>query len=95
LFGNLTPEVQKEYGLSAGATGIIVIKIDYSSNWLRKGLLKGDLITAVNQQPIKNVKDFELAYNNAVKEKRKNMLLLVKRQDATLFIPVPLDENEK
>ncbi|MCC2646752.1 MAG: Periplasmic serine protease [Rickettsiaceae bacterium] len=95
LFGNITPEVQKEYGLGQGAVGIIVIKEDYSSSWMRKGLLKGDLITAVNQQPIKNVKEFEAAYNNAVKEKRKHMLLLVKRQDATLFIPVPLDETKE
>jgi serine protease Do len=94
LFGNITPEVQKEYGLSQGATGIIVIKIDYHSSWLRKGLLKGDLIAAVNQQPIKNVKEFDAAYNNAIKEKRKNILLLVKRQDNTLFIPVPLDDSE-
>jgi serine protease Do len=94
LFGNITPEVQNEYGLNAGVTGIIVIKIDYASSWVRKGLLKGDLITAVNQQPIKNIKDFEAAYNHAVKEKRKNILLLVKRQDATLFVPVPIEEEK-
>ncbi len=94
LFGNITPEVRQEYGLSAGAVGIIVIKVEHTSSWMRKGLLKGDLVSAVNQQPIKNIKEFEAAYNLAVKEKRKHMLLLVRRQDTTLFVPVPLLEEK-
>lgn len=93
LLGNITPEIRQRYSLSPNVSGIIILKIDYSSNWIKKGLQKEDIIVSINQQPIKNVTDFEMLYNQAKKDKKKHILLSLKRYNNNLFIAVPIDDE--
>lgn len=92
---NLSNELRKKYGVSDDAKGVVITNIAPYSQWASKGLLHGDLITSVNQQDISSVKELEEIYDKAVKDGKKNVLLLVKRQNATLFIAAPLVKDKK
>jgi serine protease Do len=76
----LTPEERKELG--GGATGLVVEKVGGPA--ARAGIRPGDLITAVNGAPVKTVDDLKRLVANA----KNAVALLVRRGDATIFVPI-------
>ncbi|MHB8173160.1 MAG: DegQ family serine endoprotease [Nitrospirota bacterium] len=83
---NLTPDLISKLGLSAGATGVAVISVKPGSAAEESGLQRGDVITEIDRNTVRNIKD----YNNQVRKLKKNaaVLLLINRQGATLWLPV-------
>lgn len=55
---NITPALQKQLKLSSGFKGVVVSKVDKQSKAAKQGLARGDLITEVNREPIKNRDNF-------------------------------------
>jgi serine protease Do len=55
---NLTPEIARQLGLSESVEGIVVTDISRSSEAYRQGLQQGDVITAVNREPVSTVSEF-------------------------------------
>ncbi|HET6528515.1 MAG TPA: Do family serine endopeptidase [Balneolaceae bacterium] len=55
---NLTPEIARQLGLSEGVEGIVVTDISRTSEAYRQGLKRGDVITAVNREPVSTVSEF-------------------------------------
>lgn len=89
VFSNLSPELADKFGLKNSLQAVIVSSInDNDQHW--KGLARGDLIMAINQQSIATLDDFKQVYNEALSTKRKNMVMLVKRHNVTLFVALPL-----
>jgi len=102
LTGNLSPETLSELGFTVedltdelagrygyeGQDGVIVSKVESGSQAEQKGIAPGSLIKEVNQQKIRNTKEF----NEAIKKARKEggALLLVKRGRFTFFVPLKL-----
>lgn len=83
---NLTPELVKQFGLNREDRGVLVTWIDPGSPVEEAGLQRGDLIMEVNRRSVQNMDE----YDEAVSMVRKNasVLLLVKRQGRTLFLPI-------
>jgi serine protease Do len=76
----LTPEEKKQLG--RGAQGLVVEGA--SGPAAKAGIRRGDLITAVNGQPVKSVEELR-----ALVEKSKDAVaLLIRRGDATVFVPI-------
>jgi serine protease Do len=48
------------------------------------GLQQGDVISAINQRPVRTVSDYERAISEA--GKNKSLLFLVKRGEGSLFL---------
>lgn len=60
----LTTETREQFDLGK-ASGVVVIGVDQNSLAARKGLRPGDLITDINHQPVKSVREFREAVKAA------------------------------
>jgi serine protease Do len=58
---------------------------------MRAGIQAGDIIMAINNIPIKDIKDFE---KQITLNKGKTVALLVKRGDQNLFFPLKLEKSQ-
>ncbi len=88
---NLTNELAEQLGYE-GETGVLVGRVESGSDAERAGITPGTLIKEVNREKVANVTEF----SNAIKDARKEgkALLLVKREDYTFFVLLPLNEEE-
>ncbi|MBN1805580.1 MAG: Do family serine endopeptidase [Sedimentisphaerales bacterium] len=87
---DLTEELAGRYGYE-GESGVIVSDVEEGSQAQEKGIATGALIKEVNQQKIRNTKEFNDAINQAKKE--GTALLFVKRGRYTFFVPLKLSEK--
>ncbi|HRU24145.1 MAG TPA: PDZ domain-containing protein, partial [Candidatus Latescibacteria bacterium] len=69
-------------------TGVLVTAVDPNSPAASRGLRQGDIIQEVNLQPVANVQEFERKI--AAVKAGDSVLLLVKRDNSTLFIGVTI-----
>ena len=82
---DLTPKVAQEMGIN-DKSGVLIAAVRPGSTAEEAGLRKRDVILEVNRQSVKDVD----AYQRVVKSagKGKTVLLLVKRDESTIFVPV-------
>jgi S1-C subfamily serine protease len=79
------------FGLSVAALdegGVEVVAVDPAAPAARAGVQPGDLILAVNQQEIPDLAAFARAVKRA--EQARNVVLLVQREQMTLYIAFPI-----
>jgi len=80
---NLTDELAERYGY-VGQQGVMVISVEPGSQADRASIVPGMLIKEVNQQQIKNTKDFNDAIEQA--KNKGTALLLVKHDVYSLYV---------
>jgi serine protease Do len=78
----LTPEEKKQLG--SGAQGVVVEQA--AGPAAKAGIRRGDLVTAVNGQAVKSVEELRAVIAKA----KDNVALLIKRGEATVFVPIDL-----
>jgi S1-C subfamily serine protease len=81
----LTPDLAKQLGLQAGATGVVVAEVDPAGPAAEAGIQPGDLILEVNRQPVRSPGDIKAALQ---KSGSGPVLMLVAREGRTLFLAV-------
>jgi serine protease Do len=92
VFANLSDAAIQKYQIDSRLKGAVVTHVAKSSIW--KSYIKpGDVIVNVNQQEVSNVKDLEKAYN-ASKNKQKNIVFMIKRRNASVFLALPIDSSD-
>ena len=79
----LTAEERKEAGI---AGGVVVENVNANSAAARAGIEPGDIIVALNSTPIASAEQLQ----SALKKSGKHAALLVRREDARIFVPVDL-----
>ncbi len=79
----LTPEIAQNLGVPE-LKGVVVTAVESGSSAEDAGLRRGDIILEVNRQAIEDVDDYRKALRAS--EKGKNVLLLVRRGDNTIFL---------
>ena len=83
----LTPTVAAEYGLGR-SQGLLIHQVVPGGAAAEAGLQPGDIIVEVEQEPVTDVDAFrERLHRHA---DQKTLLLLVDREDNTIFITMPL-----
>jgi len=87
-FSNLTEDLKSKFSIKENLECIVVTHIPKDQK--NYGLHVGDLVVAVNQEPIKNVEQFVKIYESTKAAKKQNIVLLVKRQNINIFIALPL-----
>ncbi|MBI3581942.1 MAG: Do family serine endopeptidase [Nitrospinae bacterium] len=85
VVSNLSPEVEKTYGIPKGSTGVVVTDVDPRGIAMQSGIQRGDLIEEVNRAAVANAGDFDKAVSKA---KNESLLLTVRRGNSSTFIVV-------
>jgi serine protease Do len=79
----LTSDTAQRYGLDADDQGLLVTRVDPTSNAATAGIRQGDLIQEVNRQPVKTFADF----GNALRQSgSRPALVLLKRRNNVIFL---------
>jgi serine protease Do len=81
----ITPEAARRLGMNS-TKGVIVVEVQPGSAADQVGVEPADVIREVNQRPVNNVKDFQLALRQGRRSDR--ILLLVQRGDNAVFFAV-------
>ena len=91
---NLTPDLAQRFGYEEDE-GVIITNVARNSVAAREGIRRGQLITAVNRKPVKNVNDFNSHVKNL--ETGDIILLRLKAGDSSFFraLRIPKDKEEK
>jgi serine protease Do len=76
------------YEKNAGFYGVIVSEIDKNSSW--RGLMVGDIVLSVGQNPVKSLTEFEKFYLENKSSGKKNLVLQIKRRNMHLFLALPI-----
>jgi serine protease Do len=79
----LTPELAESLGLDR-ADGLVVGSVAPGSPAEEAGIRRGDVITEVNRQPVRNLAEYKREISRT--EAGKSILLLVKRNQGSLFL---------
>jgi Do/DeqQ family serine protease len=79
----LTGEMASRYGLDADDQGLLVTKVDPSSNAANAGIREGDLIQEVNRQQVRTFAQF----NSAIQQSgSRPALILLKRRNNVIYL---------
>ena len=73
--------IQEQYG-------VVIVDLDQTSSAVLAGLQIGDVITQVNHRKIKSAEEFKKIISQ---NKSDNILLLVKRRDASMFVSMRVE----
>ncbi len=79
----LTPEIAENLGVS-DTKGVVVSSVESGSAADDAGIRRGDVILEVNRQAVEDLDEYKAALKKV--EKGKNLLLLVRRGDNTIFL---------
>ncbi len=83
--GELSADTRKAFEIGPDVQqGVVVTRVQPGSPAARAGLRAGDVLLELNRVPVGNVREFEAAYGKA----KDNLLLLVHRAGATVFVVV-------
>ena len=82
----LTPEIARSLKVAPQTRGVAVSSVSQASAAFEAGLQEGDVVTAVNRQPVSTVGEFDRAV--AATPKGSPVLLLVNRGGTTTFIAI-------
>lgn len=91
-FGLVAQDVTRDVIMSRGwpeeTSGALVSDVE-TAGWAQVGgVQEGDLILAVNGQPVSGVEDLEAAFGRAEEEQPAEVVFFVLRDPDTLFVPV-------
>lgn len=86
VVSELTADQRRELGLSGG-----LLVEDAQGNAAKAGIRRGDVLLAVNNQDIKSVEQLNQVI--AQFEKARSVALLIRRGDASLYVPLRLNGN--
>jgi serine protease Do len=86
----ITAQTRAQFGLPKSAEGLLVLELQRSGDAAKNGMLPGDIIREVNQQPVTSVEAFKKALQDAKRAGKKFALLRVQRRDGGQFITVPV-----
>ncbi len=81
----LTPQIARQLELSADATGLVVTDIDPNGAAANAGIARGDVVSAINRQPVASIEDVQNALD---KSGDKPVLLLISRKGQTVYVTV-------
>lgn len=91
----ITPQIRSRLRLDGKVTGLIVLDVTYGSEAAHKGIKRGDVITAANNQEVKTVSELKKIFDSAKKAGRNYVLIKISRSGGEAFIPLPVKEKDK
>jgi len=88
---DITPDAVQQYKLSSNQTGVVVTNVAPNGIAAQFGMQAGDVITEVDHQPVKSMKDF-----SSIMQKIKpgeTVLFYLERGQGSFFVAFPMPEK--
>jgi len=89
----LTDEMREALGADASVEGLVVEEVDPDSDAAAKGLMPGDIITEVGQEPVGGLDALETTIAEAQEAGQKSLLLLIRRAGSPRFVAISIEEE--
>ncbi|HSZ74062.1 MAG TPA: DegQ family serine endoprotease [Rhizomicrobium sp.] len=86
----LTAETRHAYNVGRDVDGVVITKVDPNSDAADKGLLPGDVLMSIGNQPVHTPQDVQSRVANAHAQGRKSVLLLVGTTNGPRFVAVDI-----
>ncbi|HSZ11335.1 MAG TPA: PDZ domain-containing protein, partial [Rhizomicrobium sp.] len=86
----LTEETRHAYNVGHDINGVVITKVDPNSDAADKGLLPGDVLMSIGNQPVHTPQDVQSRVANAHAQGRKSVLLLVGTTNGPRFVAVDI-----
>jgi len=93
-FGSMTVDMRRELHLGRDITGVVITSVDDGSAADALGLTRGDVVLAINQQPVGTPQEAAQKLKEAASSPRKSALLLLNRHGVTQYVGLDLGKNE-
>src|SRR5438552_16865999 len=87
----LTPDLRKQFSLSDGAKGAVIIEVPQNSPAANQGLRAGDLLVAVGRSAVANPEDVPQLIAGARTNAHRNVLVRVEREGSSRFVALPVE----
>ncbi len=91
----ITPDLKDKYQLGANQKGVVVTEVSPNGAAAARGLKPGDVIVEVQQEPVGTPADVQSRVEDVRKQNRKQVLMLIQRQDNLQWVPLPLSSDSK
>jgi serine protease Do len=91
----ITPDLKDKYQLGASQKGVVVTEVSPNGSAAARGLKPGDVIVEVQQEPVGTPADVQSRVDDVRKQNRKQVLILIQRQDNLQWVPLPLGSDSK
>lgn len=89
---SLTANLRAEFEIAEDVTGIVITEVDEDSKAAERDLQAGDVIVEAAQVEVKTPAEFLAKIEEAKKEGRKSIFLLVDRKGDMRFVALPIEE---
>ncbi len=90
----LSDDIRDEYGIEDRIKGVLILDTDTNSEAAKEGIVPGDVISEVNQQPVSDSADIRKAIKTAKAKKRGFVLLLINRDNDIRFVAIKIDTKK-
>jgi len=86
----LNDELREEFEVSNNVNGVLITNIEDLSEAAEKGLISGDVIVEINQQPVTKPTEIKDIIDKAKQNNRTSVLLLINRAGNVQFIALKI-----
>ena len=93
----ITDMLRRDYAIPPSVDGVVISRVAPRSEAAQKGLFEGDVIVEINQQPLSDPEKAKTVIEDAMKNGRPSVLLLINREGEVRFLALKLktDEDEE
>lgn len=88
-----TDSLREQYKLELKAKGVVITKVDDEGPAAEKGIRAGDLIVEIGQEEVTNPSQVTTKINEAKKQGRKSVLLLLEGQSGLRFVAIRIEKS--
>ncbi len=90
VLSRLTPDLRGQLKVAEGVDGVVVHEVEPGSEAARKGIRSGDVILSINQKAVAGPAEVTSALEQAKKDNRKSVVVLVNRDGSQRFVALEL-----
>jgi serine protease Do len=90
-FAPLTEEARHDLHIGRDVNGVVISRVEHGSAADTVGLQRGDVLMAIDQQPVRNPAEAARKLREIARSPRKSALLLLNRHGVTQYVGVALD----
>jgi serine protease Do len=89
----IAQDMKDKYQLQDNQKGVVITDVSPNSAASERGLKAGDVITEVQQNQVASPADVQQQIDAARKADRKFVLMLIQRDGAVQYVPLPLNKT--